>query len=252
MQMFVSRLFFTTLFLVSGLHATFVDNFSKPSIIHTGVLIPDSSVVNLRGGVVVDYLIKKKLHANTDPGAAHSFWISSLGTMGSATMNIKEWFEISGFFGSGFTDLHFDLGDIHYFGKKHGQFFWVLGSKLIIFEREGLCFGVDGKITGQSSSMLFSPAIAHTHFSFFEWQVAAGLSQQFSIFTPYIGVTFTNAHMYLKPLPLLGTGKFKLRHREQYGIVFGFTLSSGSYVSFDVEGRLVNEAGVYSSLDLRF
>ncbi|HSW71846.1 MAG TPA: hypothetical protein VLG44_00360 [Chlamydiales bacterium] len=239
------------LLLVSGLHATFVDNFSKPSIIHTGLLIPDTSVVNLRGGVVADFLIKKKLHANTFPGKTHSFWISSIATMGSVTMNIKERFEISGYFGSGFTDLHFDYGDIHYFGKKHGQFFWVLDSKLIIFEREGLCFGIDGKILGQSSSMLFSPSIA-THYSFFEWQVAAGLSQQFSYFTPYIGVTFTNLHVHLKPFPLLHRSIFKLRHREQYGIVFGFTLSSGNYVSFDVEGRLINEAGFYTSFDLRF
>lgn len=249
--MSVFKLILFTFLFAGSLQATFVDNFSKPSIIHTGLLIPDTSVVNLRGGVACDFLIKKKLHANTFPGPAHSFWASSIASMGSLTMNIKEWFEISGFFGSGFTDLHFDFDETHYFGKKHGQFFWVLGSKLIIFEREGLCFGVDGKITGQSSSMLFSPSL-HTHFSFFEWQVAAGLSQQFSCFTPYIGVTFTNLHVHLKPFPLLDRSVFKLRHRELYGIVFGFTLSSGNYVSFDVEGRLINEAGFFTSFELRF
>ncbi len=244
-------LFLLALFVVS-LHAAPVQSPSQPALLERGFLIPDTSLVNVRLGFQADYLQKKRLHADTSSGECRKFRMDSLFEMGAVTLNVKEWFDGYVFLGQGITKIHFLEGKTSFLGKKSGQFLWMAGGKLIVFERKFLRFGVDVKALGISSPISFHAPSMPTHFSFFEWQISAGLSQTVSFFTPYFGITFCNASVKLKPFPLLDQSELKLRHKDLIGIFTGFVLTPGSYASFGFEARLVNETAYTVYVDARF
>jgi hypothetical protein len=98
--------------------------------------------------------------------------------------------------------------------------------------------------------------VAGTHVQWREWQVDFNLSYNIDIFTPYLGVKYSNSQAKLGVFPTVisngGTGSDQFQNRIPVGIVIGCSISNCKYFMLNLEGRLIDEDAVTISGDLRF
>ena len=88
------------------------------------------------------------------------------------------------------------------------------------------------------------------------WQIDMDMSYKIDIFTPYIGIKYSNVRSGVGFFPISisnsGLGINYFENRTPVGVFIGCSLSSGKYFMLNIEGRLIDEEAVTISGDFRF
>ncbi len=258
-------MYWIILLLVSFLHAAPVHNPMDPSIIQEGFFIPCDAPASFRLGYEGDFVIDGMLKQD-DEGHGRVDTFQQYTNAATATLNIMDLVDLYGVFGSSrvCADWRFSMGDtitrIQYETFYH--FLWAAGARAILYEWEKICLGIGGRYSycNYKSSWLMTNAapiaVSGTHLHFRQWQIALSLSYNIDLFTPYLGVKYSNEHLHLGdfsvPISANGTGADHFVNKTPVGILIGCSISNGRDLMLNVEGRLVDENAVTISGDLRF
>lgn len=247
------------------LHAAPVGNTMAPQLIQEGFLIPCDSWVDLRVGYEGDFVGDGRLEQTVE-GSGRVDTFQQYTNAATYTLNIIDRIDLYGVFGSSrvCSDWRFNIAKtitrIQLETLYH--FFWGAGARGIFFEWGKICLGLGGRYSYCSyrPSWLTTNAIpvsvAGTRLVWREWQVDLDISYNIDLFTPYIGVKYSNAFAKLGPFPTpvssSGSGMDQFINRTPVGLFIGCSISNCKYFMLNIEGRLVDEDAVTISGDLRF
>lgn len=237
-----------------------VSNPVIPSLLEEGLLIPDTSWVNLRLTAETRYTNSLNLRA---AGSAKdlavrkpqlSGWLSS----GGITLNIRERGDIYAAFGGGRMEFTFQNQGYLFKGKSQSGFYWAVGSKVSLIEIKRLTIGVDVNYQHQSADGLYFLRNEITQvqqdptFSMHEFQINVAASYLYDIFSPYFGVSYNNVKLSLDPFTLQNLNRLRFKSDNLVGIFVGTSLSNRSIFFLNCEIRLLNEMSYLLSGDVRF
>lgn len=124
--------------------------------------------------------------------------------------------------------------------------FLSLGGRYEQCDYDTLSLTVDGIVQPDSNTFL----------RWREWQIDINVGYQIDLFTPYLGLKYSNVHVALgdfeESIASNGAGRDEFKNRTPVGVFIGCSLSSGKYFMLNVEGRLIDEEAVTISGDFRF
>ena len=259
-----SLVFFSTIAVLS-LHSAPVGNTMAPQLIQQGFLIPCDSWIDFRAGYEGDFVGDGRLKQIVE-GSGRVDTFQQYSNAATITLNIVDRLDIYGVFGSSrvCSDWRFNTATtitrIQLETLYH--FFWGAGARGIFFEWDKLCLGLGGRYSycSYKPSWLTTNAIpvsvAGTRLIWREWQIDLDVSYNIDMFTPYLGVKYSNvlAKLGTFPTPISsgGTGNDQFQNRTPVGIFIGCAISNCKYFMLNIEGRLVDEDAVTISGDLRF
>ncbi len=242
-----------------------VGNPSAPQVIEEGFFISRDSWVDLRAGYEGDFVADGRLEQyNQSSGRVDSYEQNT--NSGTVTLNILDRLDIFGILGSSrvssewrFTiDNSTSLAELETFYN----FLWGVGARGILFEWGCTSLSLGGRYEHSDYSNVWltidgaSQPTNGTHLLWREWQIDLDLSFKIEIFTPYVGLKYSNAKVkvgdFTVPISNNGSGNNSFKNRTPVGVFIGCTLSTGRYFMLNVEGRLVDEEAVTISGDLRF
>lgn len=263
MQKFGS--FFLLAFASYSLHAAPVGNTMAPQLIQEGFVIPIDSWVDFRIGYEGDFVGDGRMEQTVNgSGRVDSF--QQYTNAATVTLNILDRLDIFGVFGSSrvCSDWRFTTANtitrIQIETLYH--FLWGAGARGIFVEWGKVCLGLGGRYAfcSYKPSWLMTNAtpvnVNGTRLLWREWQVDLDISYNIDLFTPYLGVKYSNASAKLGTFPTpvsnsgLGTDHFE--NRTPVGIFIGCSISNCKYFMLNIEGRLIDEDAVTISGDLRF
>src|SRR3990167_4628498 len=253
------------LLAIPGLFSAPVGNPAAPLLIREGFLIPASSWINLRGGYEGDFVGDGKLEQTID-GTGRVDTFQQYTNSGTVILNILERLDVFGVFGSSrvLTDWRFETGSTitQIQLETFYDFLWGVGARGVVFEWDKICLGIGWRYSfcNYTPSWLTTNAvpvsIGNTQLRWREWQIDLALSYKIDLFTPYLGVKYSNAHAKLGvfsiPISASETGANQFTNRTPVGMVIGCSISNGKYFMLNIEGRLFDEDAVTISGELRF
>ncbi len=248
-----------------GLQAAPVGNTMAPELIQEGFLIPANSWIDFRVGYEGDFVGDGRLQ-QIEEGSGRVDTFQQYTNAATFTLNILDRLDLFGVFGSSrvCADWRFDTGStitrIEIETLYH--FLWGAGARAIAFEWGKVCLGIGGRYAFASykPSWLTTNAtpvsVSGTRLVWREWQVDLDLSYNIDLFTPYLGVKYSNAKAKLgafpTPVAANGSGSDHFENKTPVGIFIGCSISNSKYFMLNLEGRLVDEDAVTISGDLRF
>lgn len=243
-----------------------VGNTSAPELIEEGFFIPPDSWIDLRAGYEGDFVSDARLK-QIKQGNGRVDDYKQNANSGTFTFNILDRLDVFGVFGSSrvWTDWRFDdpAGDTHRAELETlYDFLWAVGARGILFEWGCSSVGLGGRYEQSHYDNLWltidgaSQPTSGTHLHWREWQVNLDVSYKIDIFTPYVGVKYSNTRAKIgtfdTPIANNLSGSNTFENRTPVGVYIGCALSTGRYFFLNVEGRLVDEEAVTISGDLRF
>lgn len=248
-----------------GLHAAPVGNTMAPQLIQEGFLIPCDSWVDFRLGYEGDFVGDGRMEQKEE-GSGRVDTFQQYTNAATVTLNVLDRIDLFGVFGSSrvCSDWRFNTATtitrIQLETLYH--FLWGAGARGILFEWGKVSLGFGGRysFSRYRPSWLTTNAIPvsvkGTRLTWREWQVDLDLSYSIDIFTPYLGVKYSNATATLgvfpTPISSSGVGVDHFENRTPVGIFIGCSISNSKYFMLNIEGRLVDEDAVTISGDLRF
>ena len=251
--------------LISSVFAAPVENPSSPRLIQEGFFIPKTSPVTIRAGYEGDFVGDARLEQYSESSGRVDDY-SQDSNCGVLTVNICNRVDLYSLFGTSRTntDWRFTFDDVTSRSEVETlyDFIWGIGARAILFDSETLCLGLGGRYEQSNYDdlwMTIDGNVQRANGSFLHWrvwQIDLDFSYKIDIFSPYIGIKYSNVRTKIGNLSFpisddgLGTNQFK--NRNPVGVVIGCSLSSGKYFMLNVEGRLVDEEAVTISGDLRF
>lgn len=251
----------------TALNAAPVGNTSAPELIQEGFLISCDSWINFRLGYEGDFVADGRMKQH-DQGVGRVDTYEQWTNSGTVTLNILDRMDIYGVFGSSRTEADWRFGDLSAGTVSRIEletkycFLWAAGARAILYEWCNASVGLGGRYSScnyrpvwlTSDGLLQS--VSGSHFSWREWQINLDASYKIDLFTPYIGIKYSNARTQLKdflvPISADLTGSNSFKNRIPVGLYLGCTLSTGQYFMLNVEGRLIDEEAVTISGDFRF
>jgi predicted small secreted protein len=251
----------------AALYAAPVGNTSAPDLIQEGFFICCDSWVNFRVGYEGDFVADGRMK-QFEQGHGRVDTYQQDTNSGTVTLNILDRLDLYGVFGSSRTqaDWRFDdavAGTVTRIDMQTKyNFLWGAGARAILYEWCNTSLGVGGRYSSanyrpvwMTSDGLVQP-VSGTHCSWREWQVNLDVSYKIDLFTPYIGIKYSNAQTKLKnftvPISSDLTGSNSFKNRVPVGLYVGCALSTGKYFMLNIEGRLIDEEAVTISGDFRF
>lgn len=251
--------------LATHVFAAPVENPSAPRLIKEGFFIPKTSPVSIRTGYEGDFVGNAKLEQYAESrGRVDNY--SQDSNCGVLTVNILDWIDLYSLFGTSRTqaDWRFTYEAVTHRAEVEtlSNLIWGAGARGILWESEAMCLGLGGRYEQSHYDHLWitiDGEVNHAMGSILDWrvwQIDLDFSYTIDIFSPYIGVKYSNTHTKISdftfPISTSGVGSNQFKNQNPIGIVIGCTLSSGTYFRFNIEGRLVDEEAVTISGDLRF
>jgi len=250
---------------IAVLHAAPVGNPMAPQLIQEGDLIPCDSWVDVRAGYEGDFVGDGRLRQTTE-GSGRVDTFQQYTNSGTFTLNILDRLDLYGVFGSSrvCADWRFNsLGTITRIQLETlYHFIWGAGARGIFFECGKICLGLGGRYSfcSYKPSWLATNAVpvrvAGTRLTWREWQVDLDIAYNIDLFTPYLGLKYSNVRATLGTFPIpisnSGTGRDEFENRTPVGVFIGCSISNCKYFMLNIEGRLVDEDAVTISGDLRF
>lgn len=249
------------------LHGAPVGNTSAPDIIQEGLFVPCDSWLDIRAGYEGDFVAdgRMKQYAQST-GRVDTFqqWTNS----GTVTINVVDRVDIYGIFGSSKAEADWRFGNLSSgtvtrieLESKY-SFLWGAGGRAILYEWCRTSLGLGGRYSSchyqpdwLTSDGLIQPT-AGSHFSWREWQINLDISYKIDLFTPYIGLKYSNAQAKLKhfsvPISQNQSQSNSFENRIPVGLYLGCALSSGKFFMLNLEGRVIDEEAVTISGDFRF
>lgn len=256
---------FFSVIVAAAVHAAPVGNTMAPQLIQEGFLISSDSWVDFRVGYEGDFVGDARLE-QTDQGSGRVDTYQQYTNAATVTLNLLDRLDLFGVFGSsrvccdwrftsGTTITRIQLETLYHF-------LWGAGARGILFEWGKICLGLGGRysFSNYRPSWLTTNAtpvsVSGARVVWREWQVDLDISYNIDIFTPYLGVKYSNALAKLgtfsTPISGSGVGLDQFENRTPVGIFIGCSISNCKYFMLNIEGRLVDEDAVTISGDLRF
>lgn len=256
-----------TLFSAIFLNAAPVGNTSAPELIQEGFFISCDSWMNFRLGYEGDFVADGRMK-QYDQGHGRVDTYEQDTNSGTVTINILDRLDVYGVFGSSRTQADWRFTDpatgtvTRIDLETKYCFLWGAGARAILYEWCNTSLGLGGRY----SSCNYRPewltadglvqSVDGSHFQWREWQINLDVSYKIDLFTPYIGVKYSNARTHMKdfsvPLSSSLTGSNSFENRVPVGLYVGCALSTGKYFMLNIEGRLLDEEAVTISGDFRF
>ncbi|MDE3045031.1 MAG: hypothetical protein KGJ02_00070 [Verrucomicrobiota bacterium] len=252
--------------VVAALGAMPVGDPAFPKIIQQGFFIPKSSSVSVRSGYEGDFVSDARFQQyNQGVGRVDSYQQDT--NSGTVTINFLNRLDIYTVLGSSrvvsdwrFTDL---AGIVHRVElETMYDFLWGLGARAILYEWGNVCLGVGGRYEQSDYGPVWmtvdgaAKSANGTLLHWSEWQIDLAISYAIDIFTPYLGVTYTNAKATLGTFTMAiagdDSGNNSFKNRTPVGVCIGCSLSTSKFFMLNVEGRLIDEEAVTISGDFRF
>ncbi len=253
------------LFTSASLFAAPVGSPAAPRLIQEGFFIPCTSPVNVRAGYEGDFVADARLQ-QYDGGSGRVDNFNQQTNSGTVTFNTKDRFDVFGLCGTSRScaDWRFTIaGDTHRAQVETlYNCLWGVGARTILYKSCTANLTVGGRYEQCHYDNLWltidgivQPG-ADTVLHWREWQLDFDFGYQIDIFTPYIGLKYSNVHAMIghfhEPIANNGSGMDHFKNRTPVGVFIGCTLSSGQYFMLNVEGRLIDEEAVTISGEFRF
>lgn len=243
-MIWVSLLFALSLFAVP------IGNPSSPFVLDEGFSIPDTTWSNVQGGVCVDYLINKRLHSPS----SHQSSLSGTSETCNFIWSIRDRLNIQADLGTGQFNWRYNRFGGAITGESRGGLLWSGSGKYILFQAKDTMVALSGSAGGwdwmNGPIFLDDHPLSHKAPSYLRyWQAALGVTQQISIFFPYIGVAWNRTRLHIAPASLKPTTLHAWHGMGPFG---GCTLSSGNRFLLNMEWRGWFEEGASLSFQFRF
>lgn len=231
-----------------------------PSLLESGIWIPDTFFLNVRGAACVNYTVDQRLdpRGSLKQTSFSKAIISSENVSGSLILNLKERFDLYGSMGGGSFTFQFVDNNLLYKGKSETGLFWNIGATLTLFECYDSVFGVDVNYQEQTADTLYvlindvRDFSLNPEFCYKEFQINTGVSQKIGFFIPYGGVAYNQSRLKLDPFTMGSFNHIRLRSRNLVGIFFGVSLTQHELFFMNFEGRFINETTFSLSGQIRF
>jgi hypothetical protein len=254
---------FATLF--GSIFAAPVENTSAPQLIEEGFFISRDSLVDFRAGYEGDFVADARMQQHeVSSGRVDSYEQET--NSGTVTLNFLDRLDVYGLCGSSRTcaDWRFTIsGDVHRAQLETlYSFLWGVGARGILYESGCFAFGMGGRFEHSKYDNLWMTIdgivqqVSGTELHWRVWQIDVDMSYKIDIFTPYIGIKYSNVRsgvgVFSTPISNSGVGMNFFENRTPVGVFIGCSLSSGKYFMLNIEGRLIDEEAVTISGDFRF
>src|SRR3989344_7857549 len=242
----------------SPLWAAPVGDPAYPQLIRQGFFIPQSSCIDGRSGYEGDFVSDARLEQyKQGVGRVDSYQQGT--NSGTVTINIVNRLDLYTILGSSraqadwrFTDTS---GEVHRIELETlYDFLWGLGARAILYEWGQICLGLGGRYEHAKYDPVWmtvdglTKSTGGTRLHWCEWQMDLDLSYTIDLFTPYVGVKYSNVRAkvgtFSTQIAGNDTGTNSFKNRTPVGICIGCSLSTGKYFFLNVEGRLVDEEAV--------
>jgi len=236
-----------------------------PCLIQQGFFIPQASPVSVRAGYEGDFVADARLEQfGSGSGRVDNF--NQQTNAGTLTLTVKNRLDLFGLCGSSrsCTDWRFTVeGDTHRAELETlYNLLWGAGVKAIAYQTETMHLSFGGRYEHCRYDNLWLTidgvvqSGADTFLHWREWQIDVDFGYTIDIFTPYIGLKYSNLKVKVgnfdEPIANNGSGYDYFKNRTPVGVFIGCSLSSGKYFMLNVEGRLIDEEGVTISGDFKF
>ncbi|HSX37418.1 MAG TPA: hypothetical protein VLE95_01135 [Chlamydiales bacterium] len=247
------------------LYAAPVGNTMAPALIQEGFVIPCDSWVDLRIGYEGDFVGDGRME-QIEQGSGRVDTFQQYTNSATFTFNALDRVDLFGILGSSrvCADWRYDLSEaitrIQIETLYH--FLWGIGGRVLLFEWEKMGLGFGGRYSycHYRPSWLTTNAVPIStegaRVTWRQWQIDLSLSYQIDLFTPYLGVKYSNETVKLGifsvPVSSSGLGINHFENKNPVGIYIGCSISNCKYFMLNIEGRLIDEDAVTISGDLRF
>ncbi len=249
----------------SLLNASPVENPASPQLIRQGFFIPCDSWLGIRVGYEGDFVSDARMNQTTGGSGRVDNYTQNTNS-GTATFTVVDRLDVYGVFGSSRMEADWRYSSAGTINRAQIQskyrFLWGVGARGILYEWGCAVLGVGGRYSSSTPKPSWlaingtpvSVSGGRVHWR--EWQIDLDLAYKIELFTPYVGIKYSNALAKLSSFPEAiannGSHSLHMQNRSPVGIVVGCTLSTGKYFMFNVEGRLIDEEAATVSGDLRF
>ena len=224
------RLLFLLSFVCS-LFAAPIGNPAAPSLLDTGMKIPDTAWWNLRFGLCEEIILEQKYDAPERNQIKGAFVRGETQAV-SATWNVRERFDLQALLGWGELRWQWRREGISEEGTANHGFYWNTAAKLIIFQIKGSVLSADVRGGGWHD---FSGSFRVDHgepqsgdFSSLFWQASLAFSQQVGCLCPYFGLALQQDSLSIHSV--------RLTNQYNKGPFGGLSFTNGSYLFVNIEG----------------
>jgi len=251
--------------LSKSLFAAPVGDPAFPRLINEGFFISKDSVANVRAGYEGDFIADARMQQHEySSGRVDSYQQQT--NAGTLTLNFIDRIDIYGLVGSSRTcaDWRFTIADDTHRAQLETlySFLWGVGARAIYYKTDCLSLGLGGRFEHSEYDNLWLTIdgivqpVNGTELHWRVWQLDLDVSYKIDIFTPYLGVKYSNVRsgvgMFSTPISNSGAPVNYFENRTPVGVFIGCSLSSGKYFMLNIEGRLIDEEAVTISGDFRF
>lgn len=246
-------------------YALYNGNPSFPMMPEQGLFISKEGWVTVKAGYEWDDLFDRKLTVKE-----HRPYLKrrvkeyeTMGNFGVVTLGCNDRVEIYGTFGSVKADIHYHpYSEVRLKFETPHHFAWTVGGRAILAYWGDTQLGVDAKY------FTFDPQISRlelngrsinpegAHYDYQEWQVGLGVSHRVKLFTPYIGLKYSNVRArfhHLKAISWVFPAQhLTMKNKFPIGLFLGCGFSLERALNINFEARVFDETAVTLSTDLRF
>lgn len=261
----MKRILLALFLSASLLRAAPVENPAAPQLIDKGFFIPCDQWFSIRVGYEGDFVGDARMN-QTSGGSGRVDNYTQNTNSGTATFTVVDRLDVYGVFGSSRMQADWRFSTAGTVNRAEIQsryrFLWAVGARGILYEWGCAVLGLGGRYnssTPKPSWMAINGtpvSVVGGRVHWREWQIDLDLAYKIELFTPYVGIKYSNALAKLSGFPVAiannGSTSLHMENRSPVGIVVGCTLSTGKYFMFNVEGRLIDEEAATVSGDLRF
>lgn len=261
-------LFFATIYVsvLSNLESAPVGNTASPQLIQDGFIIPVDSWADFRLGYEGDFVSDARLKQTVESSGRVDNY-SQNNNSGTFTLNILDRIDIYGVFGSSRTCAEWRFSDqddsIHNAElETFNEFLWAVGGRAILFEWNHCDLGFGGRYSKNRNQPSWltvdgvNVPVRGAQVIWREWQLNFDLSYHIDLFTPYLGIKYSNLKSHLTEFTTSisnsGQPQNTFKNRVPVGLYLGCGLTNRKYFMLNLEARLVDEEAVTVSGDLRF
>jgi hypothetical protein len=242
-----------------------VENPSMPKLIEEGFFIPATSPISIRTGYEGDFVGDAMLNQYGDSSGRVDDY-SQVSNCGIFTINLFKKVDVFTVLGTSRTsaDWRFTVDDMTSRAEVETlyDFIWGMGGRGILYSSGAACLGIGARYEASHYENLWMTVngdikrSSGSYLHWQSWQIDLDFSYKIDLFTPYIGVKYSNVRTVIAELPFAisdsGSGMNRFKNRTPVGVVIGCSLCSGKCFMMNIEGRLIDEEAVTISGDLKF
>lgn len=255
-----ARLLGIFLLMHSAIFGLYMGNPAEPEIIDAGLFIPQDASFSVKVGYQGDRVFDRLLHAYAGSHARVDRFEMQM-DQGVIALNYLDRFELYGTVGSMRSCFWFRP----HVDKKRREFetnnraTGGLGARLLLAQWGNTGIGLDGKVQYGKPGIRWVAVngVSHTssaHLTYREWQGSFAVYHTIDLFTPYLGVKYSNVHSDVQGLSrsVYPHRHFKMSNRCRFGMAVGCSLSQGKKIDLNLEVQLIDEQAVTFGGNVKF